>query len=95
MVLLVFGSEERCADEELIDDASKAPHIDGCRVWNAQDDLWSTVESGLDVGVYLLVLEAPTAKINDLDPRLVNLLHQYILRLQVTMNDVVLRHEVK
>ena len=71
---LVLTREERVASVELGHDAAEAPHVDGSRVRDAQDDLGRSVEATLDVCVYALILEAAASVIDDLDPRLVRLL---------------------
>ena len=90
MVFFVFTREKRIADVQLVEDAAKAPHVDGLRVLDTQDDLWCSVEPGLDIGVYFLILKATTSKINNLDSTLVYLSEQNILWLKVTMNDAML-----
>ena len=72
MLLLVLTGEERVANVELVEDAAERPHVNGGVVGDAKDNLWGSVEPTLDVGVDLLVLEAPAAEIDDLDARLVD-----------------------
>ena len=67
MILLVLSREERVANVELIEDAAETPHVDCPVVWYTEDDFGCSVESRLDISVYLFVLETATAKINDLD----------------------------
>ena len=76
MDLLAFVRpwEEWEASEQFNHDAAEAPHVDGSRVRDAQDDLGRSVEATLDVCVYALILEAAASVIDDLDPRLVRLL---------------------
>lgn len=87
LLLLVLAGEDGEADEELGDDAPEAPHVDGHGVRQAQDHFRRAVEPALDVRVDLLVLEAARPEVHDLDPRLVRLLQQDVLRLQVAVHD--------
>ena len=58
LVRLVFPGKERVTGEELGQDASEAPHVDGHAVLPAQDDLRGAIEAALDVGVDALVVIA-------------------------------------
>lgn len=58
MIFLIFSREEWLADIELVKDTTKGPHVNGCRVGDAKNDLRSTIESTLDICVDLLVLKA-------------------------------------
>lgn len=94
MLFLIFAWEERVADVQLIEDATKTPHVDGCVVRDAEHDLRCSVESRLDVGVDLLVFETARAEIDNLDSRLVDLSKQNVLGLEIAVDDVVLPHVV-
>lgn len=69
--LVVFGGagEKRQTEEEFDNDTSQGPHIDGGRVWQAEQDFWGPVESRLDVRVYGLAFVARRTKIDNLDNR--------------------------
>ena len=88
MLFLVRAREQREARVQLNDYAAEAPHVDLLRVREqTEDDVGRSIEPRLDVRVNDLVLEAATAKVSDDDTRLVLALQQYILRLQVAMDD--------
>jgi hypothetical protein len=92
--LLVFAWEKWVAYVELVQNAAKTPHVDRSVVRDSQDDLWSPVESRLDVSVDLLILEATGTEINNFDTGLVYLTEQDILRFQIAVHNVVLSHVV-
>lgn len=70
-------------------DAAERPHIDcGC-VRNPQHDFWRPVEPRLDVSVDALVTETAGTEIDDLDARLILAFKQYVLWLQVAVDDVL------
>ena len=87
LLALIGPWEEREACEQFNQDAAETPHIDllGVRE-HSQHDVWCSVEPTLDVGVHDLVLEATAAEISDRYSALVLLLHQNVLRLQVTVD---------
>lgn len=93
LLFLAFTREDGKAREELDHYAPEGPDIDGRGVANPQNDLWSPVESALDVGVELLVLEAAAANIDDPDAAFILFLQENILGLEVTVDDVVLLEE--
>ena len=64
---LVFAWEQGIPDAELSHDAAETPHVNGCRVRNAKDDLGGTVKSRLNVSVNTFIREARAAKVDDLD----------------------------
>ena len=67
LLLLVFAGEDGVAGEELGEDATETPHVDGEAVAHAQNDFRRAVEAGLNVGIYLFVFEAAGAKVDDFD----------------------------
>ena len=95
VILLIFSWEKWVTNVEFIENTSKAPHINSRTIGNTEDNFGSPIESGLNVCINLLVLKAPTSKINDLDTWLVDLSKQNILRFQITMHYIVLIKEVE
>ena len=67
MFFLIFTREERISYEELIKDTAIAPHVNRSGIGDTQHDLWGAIETGLDVGVNLFILEAATAEIDYFD----------------------------
>ena len=88
LFFLVFTWEQRIAHVELVQDAAEGPHVDGRVVGDAHDDLGGTVEPRLDIGVDLFVDEGGTSEVNDLYARLVGLLEQDVLGLQIAVDDL-------
>ncbi len=95
MVLFVLAREQRVPHIEFVKDTAEAPHVDGCVVGDAQHDFWGSVESGLNVGVDLFVLEAAAAEVDYLDARLVYFSQQDVFGLQVAVDDGVLAEVVE
>ena len=56
---------------------------------NSKQNLWSPVKPTLNVRVDLLIDKARASKINHLDSRFVSGLKQNVLRLQITMDNVL------
>ena len=50
-VKFVVSGEEGMPSVKLCQNATQAPHVNVCRVWQAHDDLWGAVEAALDVCV--------------------------------------------
>lgn len=67
MVFLVLTWKQGVTDIQLVKNATKAPHIDGCSVRYSKNNLWCTIKARLDVGVYLFVFKAATSKVDDFD----------------------------
>jgi len=67
VVFFVFSGKKRLAHIELVKDAAEGPHINRCSVWDTEYDFRSAVETRLDVGVYLLILEAARAEVDNFD----------------------------
>jgi hypothetical protein len=95
LLLLVLAGEDREADVQLVQNAAKRPHVDGRRVSDSHHDLWCSIEPALDVGVELVCLVRPTAKVDHLYTTLVRLPQENVLWLHVAMYDVVLFHVVE
>jgi len=85
--------EQGVAHVQLRQNAAKAPHVDLTAIRQAHDHLWAAVEAALHVGVHALIDEAAAAKVNDLDGGALRLHQQDILRLQVTVDQLVLSEE--
>lgn len=86
LIPLIFARKEGISGEQLREDASQTPHVNGHPVAAPQDDLGSTVESGLDVRVDPLVLLATRSEIDHLDPGSTRLLQQHVFWLQITVD---------
>ena len=82
--------EQREACIEFNHDASKTPHINGHCVWNAKDDLRSSIESGLDIGIDFFIQETSRPKVNDFDSRSVVRFQKDILRFEIAMDNLVI-----
>lgn len=95
MILLVLSWKEWITHVELVQNATKTPHVDCAAVGNTKYDLGGSIEARLDVCVYLLVLEAATAEVNDLYSGLVYLSKQDVFGFEVAVNDVVFSKVVK
>ena len=65
VIFLILSREEGVTYIKLIENTTKAPHIDCCGVRNTKHDLRSSIKPRLDVSIYLLVFEATTTEIND------------------------------
>ena len=89
--LLLFGLSWNKGGScvELVDDTSIAPHVDLCCVLNSQHYLRCSVESGLNVSVVTLVLEAARPEIDKFDAWLIDRSQQDILWLNIAMHDFV------
>ena len=80
---------------QLNQDAAEAPHVDACRVRDANYNLRCPVEAGLYVRVNPLVGEARGPEVDDFDARLIWTLQQDILWLQVAVDDVLVSEELE
>jgi len=67
LIIFTFSWEDRVANVELCHDASKAPHVYPASIRNAQHDLWSSIEPGLNVSVDSFFNESGTSKVYDLN----------------------------
>lgn len=95
LLFFIFSGKDGEPDKELIENASKRPHVNGWSVSDAHHDLRCSVESTLNVGVELLALICPTAIVNHLDATLVLFPKKNILRLQITVHNLELFHKVE
>lgn len=89
LFLLVLAREDGVSSEHFCENAAETPHIDRHVVIHAKNDLWRPVESGLNVRVHFLVLEAAGAKVDHLDRRLGRVLEQDILWLEIAVHDTM------
>jgi hypothetical protein len=90
LVHFIFTWEQRNPGVKFRQNAPEAPHINRGGVGDAKDDLWSSVEPRLNVSVDTLILEATASIVNDLYARLVLLLEQDILWLQITVDNAMI-----
>lgn len=86
LVFLIFTCKDRDSHQAFINYATDTPYIDSCSVPNAKHNLWSSIESRLDVSVVAFFLKATTPEINELYLRFIRILKEYILGLQVTVD---------
>lgn len=89
LLLLIFSGEDRISSVKLSQDTANTPHIDCNTVTHTEDNLWRTVESRLNIGIDLLVLEAAGTEIDDLDLRVHRVSKQNIFWLEITVDDLV------
>lgn len=71
LLFLVLTSKDGETYIKFIENTTKRPHINCGRILNAKHYLWCAIESGLDVGVKLLILVGTASKVNYLYTRLV------------------------
>ena len=95
LVGLVLARKERIAGEQLGYDAAETPHVDGHAVLGAEYDLGRSIEARLYVGVDALMLVAAGAVVDDLDAAAALLLEQYVLGLEVAVDDLALADGVQ
>lgn len=86
--MFTLAGEDRDAREQLGEDAPEGPHVDGGCVGDPKNNLRSTVEPRLNVGVNLLVGEARGSEVDDLNTRLVGALQEDVFGLQITVDDL-------
>lgn len=67
VVLFILSWEQWIANVQLVEDAAKTPHVNGSAIGDAEDNLWRSIESRLDIRINLLILKTATAKIDDLN----------------------------
>lgn len=91
--MLVLSGEDREPGIKLGHDATQTPHVDGHMVVHAQNDFRRSIKPALYVGVDLLVLEAATTKVNDLDGALGRMPEENVFGLQVTVNNTMMPHQ--
>ena len=92
---LTLTGEDRDARIQFNQNAAEAPHVNACRVRDANYNLRCPVEAGLDVRVNALVGEAGRPEVNYFDTRLIWTLQQDILWFQVTVDDVLVSEELE
>ena len=83
--------EEWEPSEMFVQDAPQTPHVNLFSVWeDPEHNVGCSVESRLYVSVDNFILEAARAKVSNDDPRLVFLLHEDVLGLEIAVNDAQL-----
>ena len=90
VILFILSREKRVTNVQLVEDAAKAPHVNGMVVGDAKYNLWSPIESRLNIGINLLILKAATSEVDYFDSGLVDFPKQNVLWLEVTVDNVVL-----
>ena len=71
LLLLIFSSEERKPNEQLIKYAAEGPHVNRRSVADTQHYLGCPVETRLDVGVKLFIFVSARAEVNNFYARFV------------------------
>ena len=79
---------------QLSDDAPETPNINFAIIGKPKDDLRPSVVSALNISVDSLFLETAGTKVDDLDSRLVCFFEQNVLRLEISMDDLIFVEEV-
>jgi len=92
MFLFVLPSEQRVANKEFKQNATKTPHVNSESVGDPHNYFWSSVKSTLNVSVDLFILKTAGAKVDYFNSRLIYLPKENILRLQVAVDDFVFLH---
>lgn len=90
LFLLGAGGEEGGAGVDFEDEAAETPDVDLVVVGLHEDDFRGAVVPALDVGKLLLVEEAGRAEVDQLHPRLPQLLKYHIFRLDIAMDYIFL-----
>jgi hypothetical protein len=91
--LLILSCKKRVSGVKFKKYSAKAPHIDGSSVLNPKDDLGGSVEPTLNVGINSLIFVSSTPEVNNFYPRFIYVPQQNILRLQISVDDLVLVHK--
>ena len=89
LIIFVLSSENRNTHQAFKNNTAKAPHINSHGKRYAQNNLRCPIKPRLDIRIDPLANKARTAIINDFDTTLILLFEQYVFRLQITMNDLV------
>ena len=87
--MLILAPKERIAQMQFCNNTTKTPYIYLPIIGQPKNNLRSPIISTLYIGVYSLSLHTAGPEINDLDPRLIHLLQQNILWLQISMDDPI------
>lgn len=89
LLLLVLSGEDRVSGVELGENAPQTPHVDRHPVRGTQDHFGRSIKPRLDVRVYLFIFKTAGTEINDLDLRMHWMSKQYVLRLEIAVDDLV------
>lgn len=73
----------------------KTPHIDRCGVGQAQNNLWSPVESALNVAVNGLVFVARIAKVDHLDSARAFVFEENVFRFEVAVQNALVVEQLQ
>jgi len=93
LLLFVLPRKYRISGIQLCQDAPQTPHVDWHSIRRTENDLRGSIKSRLDVSIYLLILEAARAEIDDLDLGMHGMSEQYIFRFEIAMYDFVAMEE--
>lgn len=89
LLLFVLSGKDRVACEKFCENTTKGPHIDRNAVAHAQDDLWRSVKSRLNVGIHLLILETTGTEIDDFNLGVHWMCKKNVFGLEITMDDAL------
>ena len=92
---IAIACEDRLSKSQFSQNAAYAPYVNGIGIISSHDYFRSPVVSRLQVLVKLLPLEATRSKINDFDANFPFFLHDYVLWLQITVNNLLFPHELQ
>lgn len=90
LLLLILARKNGHTSVELSQDAANTPHVDWQAIRHPQYHLRGSIETRLDIGIYLFIFEAARAKVNYLEVGTHRVLEQNVLWLQVTVNNLAL-----
>ena len=86
LFLFILSSKERVAKIQFSYQASETPHIDWKVILGAEYDLGCSIKSRLNIQKIGLIDEHTGPEVDDLDTHFRLVLHQHVLRLQITVN---------
>lgn len=93
--MLVISRKDWLSSVELSKDATETPNVNLFGVLDPENDLGRSVEARLDVGVDLLIPEAPRAKVDYFEVPAHCVSAEDVFWLQITVDDLVLLKKYK
>lgn len=95
LLLFILAGENWEPSVQLSQNATQTPDIDCHMIVHTKDNFWGAIETTLNIGVDLFVLEAATTEVDDFDSALRRVPQQDILWLEITVNNTVVAHQLK
>lgn len=89
LFLFILTREDWISREKLRQDTSQTPHVNWQSIGHAQDDFRRPVETRLNVGIDLFVLEAGRSKVDDLDVGFHRMGEEDVFGLEIAVDDLV------